>query len=260
MIKDTKKHRKCRPLLAVAICTMACVVALTRFERTMTAAGEIVPDQPRVMVPAVDMSSANFVTQITVPPCHEDATAEVVEPDEPQIVFNAVIAELPAEEKMSEPNLESMKIMGTILYALDEQTGNEDIVMTNETVANVFQHLEKEEKLTILSRPQIMSMDNQLAVVCVGSQGSESNYFLAIVPRLSNDRVVAMIALNKGVTENMKSTEKTQKFEGIVTLRENEPFVGFLSEVPRKDGQEGKKLLFCITAKVIPPKKGSSGK
>jgi len=238
MIKDTKKHRKCRSLLAVVICTMACVVALTRFERTMTAAGEIVPDQPRVMAPMVDMPSANFASQIAVPPCHEDATAEVVEPDEPQIVFQAIIAEMSAEEEMSESNLESMKIMGTILYASDEQTGNEDIVMTNEAVAKVFQHLEKEEKLTILSRPQLKTLDNQLALAFVGSQGSENNYFWGIVPRLSNDRVVAMISLNKGFTDDMKSTDKTRKFEGIVTLRENEPFVGFLSEVPRKDGQE----------------------
>lgn len=269
MIKDTKTHRKCWTLTAVAICTLACVAALTRLERTMTEAGEIVPDQTHVgqFVPdtqaVTPTYSGHYATSGILPPHLGDA--EAVEPDEPQVMFRVIIAELPESGDESPGSM--LESMQALVAELGKRSDDEsDLAMTHEMTTEAFRELEQEGKLTILSRPQIMAMDNQLAIVCVGSR--ESGYMCGIIPRLVNDRIIALISFSKGdLTVSETTFVPTQRFEGIVSLQENEPFVGCLSKSSQNNQQlftesfqenwESQKLLLCLTADIIPPKKAA---
>ena len=102
--------------------------------------------------------------------------------------------------------------------------------------------------MTILSRPQITTVDQDLAVVFVGSE--EKNMVIGIIPRIKGDRIHTAITVKRDVDDDMDS--KTFDFKTVATLQDNVAWFMSLN-LKTDDGEPEKDLILCIKPTIIPP-------
>ncbi|MCL2346873.1 MAG: M56 family metallopeptidase, partial [Planctomycetaceae bacterium] len=182
-----------------------------------------------------------------IPPVQE-GTAVPVAADDPFIMFDTILVEL---NKDAPDKSLSRLISEKINRRMDETTG-QAFSMSKESVKDLFDTLQKEKKITILSAPRIMAAEKQMAVIWVGSN-KEKNIVMAIAPRVAGDRIFADITLKKDVDDKLNT--KTFECGTLAVLQENVPL--FVSGLTMKsaDGEAGNEVMFCVTATIVPPKK-----
>ncbi|MCL2117656.1 MAG: hypothetical protein FWH27_04420 [Planctomycetaceae bacterium] len=180
-------------------------------------------------------------TVAVMPP--SPAPPDPVELDEPQVIFNMIIAEI----SNSDNNMTQLLL---------ENTNDEDEVKgfvftaSSESIHTLFDILQKEGKISILNRPQITTLNDQMAVVFVGSL--EKNLMVEVIPRITGDRILAAITVKRDVDGNRDA--KTFQCSTLAALQENVPlFVGGLT-MKSDDGEAGREIMLCVTAKIVPPK------
>ena len=123
----------------------------------------------------------------------------------------------------------------------------------------LFDALEREKQITILTRPVIRTLDNELAILFLGTK--EQNLFIGIVPQIQGDRIQATIKLARNIDDQILQDQSMTWWDKEVPLILSEwilkedisTVVGGVRFNP--DGSEtGKELLLCITPRIVPPK------
>ena len=194
-----------------------------------------------VLAPAPQYSGPSEPKSIPVRP-HVDDSQEL-------IVFQILICESPWDENGTLADILADRISDTTSPANETLAGNE--------IFDMVKQLETEKKLTVLSRPQIATLNKQTASMIVGDRdknGQTYGTFLTIKPRIWNDRILTNIDLLYR-DRNQQGQPEQVHVSTIVPLQNGVPFfVGGLLFQSNSDLPE-KEVALCITAlRVIPPK------
>jgi len=155
------------------------------------------------------------------------------------VVTQLVICEFPVEENgklLAETLADQVKAM---------------TVPVNGTLGEVrmidaIEQLEKEGKLTVLSRPQITTLDNQMASLIVGSRdpknGQQHGLLTEITPRIEGGRILTKIQYKYG-----NNLSELDYISTDVSLQDGIPF--FVGGAVKENPDHAKKeISFCITA------------
>ncbi len=233
-------------LLIFIACTMTAFAGMfSPFEQ------EQKPSEPEKKLEAPVMPpqemSEHFATVVASPtPSTADVPREL---DVPQIQYKIIVAEIGKKSS-------SREISGLIAEHLKNQTDNAygvPLATSEESLNALFESLVEKGKITVVSRPVMMAMDQQYAAMIVGSK--EKNTTVEIVPRLQGRQILSNITLKKDVDDaDLKMNGKTFQCSTLATLQENVPL--FVSGLTMKsdDGESGNEIMLCVTATIIPPK------
>ena len=186
---------------------------------------------------------------VTVPP--SPASTVPVETDEPYIQLSTTIAELNTN---SAPQDEALGFVfeGTRLV----------FSASKESAKIILDTLEKENLITVLSRPEIRALDNEMAIIFVGTQ--EKGLYFGIVPRIKDGNIHATIEMARNTDAQEISPGTWQKvsplFTNEWTLKEGVSTVVSGVTVNSDDNADVKKILLCITPRIVMPSRSVSFK
>jgi beta-lactamase regulating signal transducer with metallopeptidase domain len=176
-----------------------------------------------------------------IPPA-TDATL-AVEPSEPQIVFQMLFAEVNQEALGNRSSMQMLMEAGS-----PDITQEVIFTASHDAMKVLLASLEKEKMITVLSKPQIMTVENEMAIVFVGSK--EKNILVEVIPRIIGDRILAAITLKRDVDDNTKNA-KTE-FNTQVMLQENVTWFASM-KLKSDDIETEKEILLCVTANIVRP-------
>jgi len=176
----------------------------------------------------------------TYPPSIPGQEPVPVSIDGPFLLFEIVICESPFEENgkmLAETLAERLKTMTVPVHGM----------LTEPKISDALKQLETEGKLTVLSRPQMMALNNQIASLMIGSSNKAMG--VEITPRIVDDRIVTGLRLEKSEQDQLGrlcSIALTTNF----ALQDGVPL--FMGGLLQSNSDSSKnEVSFCVTARKV---------
>ena len=237
----------------IALCTLlALVFASGQFVCTEEQENIIEPvtiehfkiDRSSTSVPGFNFKNK---VPVPVPPAPAYCSQPPVPPqvdDKEMVVLQVLICESPWDEN-------GLSLAETVAERVAKMTvATRDMFSRGPEMSEVMKQLEQEGKLTILSRPQIMTLDQQKATVLIGDQdesGQVRGLFLEITPRIWKEKYITTNLHLKHDSSNEQGVQITT----TVTIQDGVPLLlGGLLTRPNPDAP-AKEVSLCLVGKIV---------
>jgi len=192
---------------------------------------------------AVGKPVSPFVQQLYEPSILPQGFASSPTPPAPgQIMFELIVAEVNrenADTPLTTAFPEGSDFMNVVRGEIHAPS--------KDSMKVLHDALKKEENVTILSHPQMMAADNQMAVVFVGDK--EKGLYIGVVPNIVDEhRIRAKISVSSQIQGGTKA-----EFETIAFLQNEVPLTVSGIKMKSDDGESVKEIVLCVRATIVSP-------